>query len=395
MQAYLELIAAGKMNLRPLTTRRLAVAQAPEAYRILQEESPRPFTVLLEYPLAEEQRPNRRIELAPSSSLASSAIRLAVLGAGSFAQAVHIPNLRSMSDEFRLETIVNRRGSTAVSIARNAGARSAATDYREALADPNVDAVLIATRHHLHAEMARDALIAGKHVFVEKPLALSQDELDMLEEQVSVLRQCSTGCPVVFVGFNRRYSSYARRLRELIIERSAPIQIFYRMNAGYQPPEHWVHGSEGGGRVLGEACHIFDLFRFLVGVPAEQIAATGMQASRRDVLPTDNFTTTVRYQDGSVCSLLYTAQGNRELPKESMELHGNGWSFVLNDYSELRAYGIKADLKTARQEKGHREELAAFHKAIRGELNRQTLWEEAMEVTQTTLEVDRQVRRRR
>jgi predicted dehydrogenase len=164
------------------------------------------------------------------------------------------------------------------------------------------------------------------------------------------------------------------------------------MNAGYLPPEHWVHGPEGGGRILGEACHIFDLFRFLTGVPAVEVSATGIRAARRDVSATDNFTATIRYADGSVCTLLYTAQGGRELPKEHLELHADGRSFLLDDYRRLKSFAANLNIRTRNQEKGHIEELIAFHQAIAGSLDRQALWEEALEVTRTTLEVDRQVR---
>ena len=393
MQAYLELLATGQVVLGPLTSRRLPIAEASEAYRLLQEETPRPYTVLLHNPVPVATHIiTRQITIKSPGPIQDSTIRLAILGAGSFARSVHIPNLQRLTKEFRIEAIVTRNGPKAVAMARKAGARVAGTDYREILADPGVDAVLIATRHHLHAAMVGEALRAGKHVFVEKPLALTQEELSALEQLVDELSSSPSGCPVIFVGFNRRYSPYAVRLRELITERSTPLQILYRMNASYQPPEHWVHGPEGGGRVLGEACHIFDLFRYLIGAPALEVRAKGVRATQRDVLPTDNFTATIRYAEGSVCTLLYTAQGGRELPKEAMEVHGAGRSFLLCDYKQLRGFGTRADVQTKRQEKGHSEELGAFYGAIAGSLNRRVLWDEAIEVTRTTLEVDRQVR---
>jgi predicted dehydrogenase len=240
--------------------------------------------------------------------------------------------------------------------------------------------------------MVEEVLRAGKHVFVEKPLALTEGEIDKLDRLVNELYSSPLGCPVVFVGFNRRYSPYAVRLRELVAKRSRPIQLSYRMNAGYVPPEHWVHGVEGGGRLLGEACHILDLFRFLVGAPALEVQATGLRAVRRDVSPTDNFTATVRYTEGSVCSLLYTSQGGQNLPKEALELHVDGWSCLLNDYRSLQGFGVKADLRTRRPEKGHYEELVAFERAVAGSIDRKTLWDEAIEVSRTALAMDRQVR---
>jgi predicted dehydrogenase len=306
---------------------------------------------------------------------------------------MHIPNLQKLPGRFRIEAIVTRHGPTAVTTARQVKVRTAGTDYNEVLRDPEVDAVMIATRHHLHAKMVEDALRAGKHVFVEKPLAITEEELESLVRVVNELSVSASGCPAVFVGFNRRYSPYARRLREVIAQRSTPINLHYRMNAGYLPPDHWTQGPEGGGRALGEACHIFDLFRFLTGSPAVDVSATGLRSQRQDVAATDNFTATIRYADGSVCTLLYTAQGGKELAKEAFELHVDGRSFTVDDYRTLASFGAAEQLRTKTQEKGHHEELIAFHDAITGALNRRGIWDEAVEVTRTTLEVDQQVRR--
>jgi predicted dehydrogenase/threonine dehydrogenase-like Zn-dependent dehydrogenase len=390
MEAYLDLVATGRINLEPLINRRLPAAQAPDAFKMLVEESPRPYTILLEYPPASVDT-SHHINLTNPGPVKPGTIRLAILGAGSFAKRVHIPNLQSLRDKFRIEAVVTHHGPNAVTTAQHLGARTAATDYRDVLADPAIDAVLIATRHHLHAKMVAEALRARKHVFVEKPLALTEEELENLDNIVAELANSSSGCPVVFVGFNRRYSPYAKRLHEVIAQRSTPIQVSYRMNAGYVPPEHWVHGPQGGGRVLGEACHIFDLFRFLTGTPANQIVATAAQSAQRDILPTDNFTATIRYADGSVCTLLYTAQGGQDLPKESMELHVDGKSFLLQNYTRLETFGVRTDLRTRKEEKGHLEELNVFHEAIAGSLDRRPLWNNAVEITRTTLEVDRQV----
>ena len=370
MQAYLELIAAGRVTLNPLIVRRVPVAEASEAYRILKEEKPRPYTVLLEYPNTAEPPIARHVTITMPSPAKTGIIRLGMLGAGSFARGMHIPNLRKVPDRFRIEAIVSRNGPMAMATARQSKARTAGTDYNEVLQDPGVDAVLIATRHRLHAKMVENALRAGKQVFVEKPLAITEEELEKLNSVVRELERSSSGCPVVFVGFNRRYSPYAVRLREAIAQRSTPIHVSYRMNVGYLPPEHWVHGAEGGGRAIGEACHIFDVFRFLTGSPAVDVSATGIRSPRRDIAPTDNFTATIRYADGSVCTLLYTAQGGQELAKETLEMHVDGRSFLLDDYRNLTGFGAAVRMRTKTQEKGHYQELIAFHDAIIGEIGR-------------------------
>jgi predicted dehydrogenase len=163
------------------------------------------------------------------------------------------------------------------------------------------------------------------------------------------------------------------------------------MSTAYLLPNHWAHGFEGGGRIIGEACHILDMFRFLVGAPTIDVQAMGVHASGKRVILTDNFTATIRYADGSVCTLLYTAQGSQELPKEVMEIHVGGCSLSLDDFHKLRGFGVKADLYTKRQQKGHVEELVAFYQAIFGALDRRILWQEAVEVTRTSLEIHQQV----
>jgi len=392
MQAYLELIAAKKVMAGSVIARRVPVSQASEAFRILKEDKPRPYTVLLEYPHDAEAPVARRVALTGPTPMKAGVVKLAILGAGSFARGMHIPNLQKLSDRFRIEAVVARHGATAVATARQVGARVAGTDYREVLADPAVDAVLVATRHHLHAKMVEEALRAGKHVFVEKPLAITEDELQNLINMVDELNASDAGCPVVFVGFNRRYSPYAVRLREAIAQRSTPINLSYRMNAGYLPVDHWTHGPEGGGRALGEACHILDLFRFLTAAPAIDVCAAGIRYSRRDVAPTDNFSATIQYADGSICTLLYSAQGAKALPKEALEMHVDGKSFLLDDYRALSAFGAAIQVKTKKQEKGHYEELIAFHNAITGSLDRRAIWDEAVEVSKTAFEIDRQLR---
>ena len=391
MQAYLELIAAGKVNVSPLTTRRLPVTEAAEAYRLLQEKNLRPYTVLLEYPAETAPPVTRHVILQAPTPARAGTVRLAILGVGGFARAVHLPSLRKLGDRFRTEAIVTQHGPTAVAAARQVGARTAGTDYREVLTDPAVDAVLIATPSHLHAEMVEAALRAGKHVFVEKPLALTEAELDTLVTLVEELRTSPSDSPVVFVGFNRRYSPYMVRLREAVKQRSTPLHLSYRMNGRPVPPEPGIYRKARQSRVLREACHIFDLFRFLVGAPAQDVFAAGLHTAQRDVLPTDNFTATIQYVDGSVCTLLYTAQGGRDLPKETLELHTDRQSFLLDDYRSLRGFGTKVKLQTRRQQKGYCEELIAFYQAMAGSLDRKALWDEAVEATRTTFEVDRQV----
>jgi predicted dehydrogenase len=250
---------------------------------------------------------------------------------------------------------VSGTGSNAKATAQQFGADYASTNYQDVLDDPDVDAVLICTRHHLHAEQAMQAARAGKAIFLEKPMALNQEELDQL---VTTLQE--TGVPFM-VGFNRRFSPAARRTKEIIGQRQNPLMILYRMNAGYLPPDHWIQTAEGGGRIIGEACHIFDLFQYLIGVPVAGVSVTPIVPQSDHILASDNVSVTLRYEDGSVATLLYSALGSPDFGKEYMEVYVEGKVIILDDYREVHVYGspVKQWSSTV-QYKGHLEELETF-----------------------------------
>jgi predicted dehydrogenase len=225
-----------------------------------------------------------------------------------------------------------------------------------------VDAVLIATRHHLHAPMLLQALRAGKHVLVEKPLALTEEEL----AEVQAFFAGNEHAPILLTGFNRRFSPFAARIAQLTAGRVSPLMAQYRMNAGYLPLDHWVHGPEGGGRNRGEACHIYDLFTFLTGARVASVSAHAIRPATAHYSAADNFVATVGFDDGSVASLTYTALGAKELPKERMELFVDGKALVLDDYLTLTVHGARAaGVQLRAQDKGQKEELRAFAAAVR------------------------------
>jgi len=320
--------------------------------------------ILLTYPESEE-KPVRTIRLKPAVASTAGKIRIAVLGAGAFARSAHLPNLKSMSDRFILQAVATRTGHSAAAVAKQFCASYCTTDFAEVLADREVDAVIIATRHQQHGAMALAALQAGKHVLVEKPLALTEAELSALDAFIS--SNTDKPLPVLLTGYNRRFSPYAKCLAELLEQRSAPFMFNYRMNAGYIPLDNWVHGAEGGGRNLGEACHIYDLFTFLANAEVAEVSAHSIVPKSHHYGRSDNFVATMTFNDGSVASLTYTALGFKEYPKETGELYVDGKLITLSDYKSLEAHGVKGrSFKTSRQEKGLREELVAFADAING-----------------------------
>jgi predicted dehydrogenase len=258
---------------------------------------------------------------------------------------------------------VSRTGSTARAVAERNGAAYATTDLEEALRDDDVGLVLISTRHDLHAGMTLAALRAGKHVFVEKPLALDEEELQAIE---AFYAEAGEGAPLLLTGFNRRFSPAAAHLRESLAGRATPLVADYRMNAGYIPLDHWVHGPEGGGRNIGEACHVYDLFDSLVdGAEVESVTAQSIAPTSERLARNDNFTATIRYGDGSLCTLTYTALGNADHPKERLEVFCDGSVLTLDDYKSLSVSGRGSGWRGVSQNKGHAEELEALGRALR------------------------------
>jgi predicted dehydrogenase len=253
-----------------------------------------------------------------------------------------------------------------------------------------VDLVILCTRHDLHGRMVLEALRAGKHVLCEKPLALRDDELDAIAD---FYEGSSTGKPVLMVGFNRRWSPAFRRMQEMLGGRSSPLVAHYTMNAGYIPLDHWVHGAEGGGRNVGEACHIYDLFYALTGSHCVDVQMAGVTPRGRQWARNDNFSATLTFADGSVCSLLYTAMGSKQHPKERMEVFSDGRVFLLDDYKSLTVTGGGKGWSSVTQDKGQAEELVALARMIRQGAPEGFIAEQ-IDISRMTLESERRLMQR-
>jgi len=368
MQEYLRMLAEGKVNFGALISREYDVADAPEAYRVLKESEDKPLGVLLKYGSEEASiEPGlsgfaRKVLVNARPIKKEGTINVAVIGAGSFARGVHLPNLRKLSDLYNIYAIVTRTGNNAKQVAKRFGANCCTTDYQGILRDANVDMVLISTRHNLHAKIAMEAAKAGKAIFLEKPMALNQEELD---ELVKVLEENQVP---FMVGFNRRFSPLAVRAKEIISQRQRLLIINYRVNAGYVPIDHWIHTEEGGGRIIGEACHIFDLFNYFTDSELGGVDVSAISPKTADISPHANFTTSLKYCDGSVCTLTYTTLGTKELGKEYLEIYVDGMVLVIDDFRKLRVYGSRTKgMKSRAVQKGHLEELKEFARCVKGE----------------------------
>lgn len=389
MEEYLRLLAEGKVNFSRLVGGIYPIEQAPEAYQTLQQDGERPLAVLLDYRLDETdlgQKLKTKVGEASVSKARTGPIKVAVVGAGNFAKAVHLPNLRRLSNLYTIRAVVSASGVHARLAAKQFGAAYCSSDYHNVLVDDEIDMVVICTRHNLHAKMAIDAARAGKAIFLEKPMALNQAELEALADALK-----ETHVPFT-VGFNRRFSPAAIIAKELLKDRINPLIVVYRVNAGYISLNNWVHGEEGGGRIIGEACHMFDLFNYFTEAEAKSVDVNAISPATEHVSSRDNFIATLKYSDGSVCTLIYTALGSQALAKEYIEIYCDGKTLVIDDFKELRVYGSKAKGWKGPQDKGHLRELEEFGRT----LSNGGVWliplDELIRATKISFLVDREVR---
>ena len=352
MEEFLRLVALGRLNVDEMTTHTFPIDQARDAYKlILENPDHEPFLgVLLEYPTTD--RPvERRLELGSPVGLqgrGSGVVKVGLIGGGLFAKGTILPALKKL-DQVQVRAVATATGKTAQDLAKRNGCDYATTDYRELLEDKEIDLVIIATRHNLHASIAVEALRAGKHVYVEKPLALNLDELQ------SVARVASGSPGLLTVGFNRRFAPLVIEAKRHFVNRGTPLMAHCRINAGAVPADHWVHDPvEGGGRILGEVCHFVDLLQFLVGAPPRSVFASRLPANGRHVLADDNVLVALEFADGSRGSVLYSALGADSMPKEMLEVMGDGRSVRLDNFRTLDLYrGSRKSTRKSGGDKGH------------------------------------------
>lgn len=295
-------------------------------------------------------------------------VRVGIIGCGNFVNAVHLPNLRALKDRFQVRAAADVVGHKAQALAAACGAGYSCTDFERVVSDPEIDLVLVATRHNDHAKLVERALQAGKHVFVEKPLAITNEQLDAIN--AFFIQHQGTNTPVLMVGYNRRFSRYAELIQQQTEKRVGPLYMIYRINAGYIAEEHWVH--EDGGRIIGEACHMIDLMTFLTG--AEIVAASfeTVDSLGTKYHAADNRTLIMKYSDGSLCHIHYFTMGSKECSKEYLEVHFDDKTILMDDFRTLKGYGLKMPtLKTEKSEKGHQQELIRLHEALVG---KNSLW---------------------
>jgi predicted dehydrogenase/threonine dehydrogenase-like Zn-dependent dehydrogenase len=392
MEAFVQFLAERKINIGPLITHRFPIERAQSAYELITGRSHEPFLgVVIQY--SGECDDSRTLALAASTAptiqpslSAGKGAAVGLLGAGGFASSTLISAIKASPDS-TLVAVCAATGSHAQHAARRFGFSRSTTD-EDAVHSQDINTIVIATRHHLHAGQVLAALAAGKNVFCEKPLCLSEDELRSITR--AYLNIAPADRPALMVGFNRRFAPMTARMKTFLASISEPLALHYRINAGYLPPDHWVNDREqGGGRVLGEVCHFVDLLMFLAGSAVIEVAARPVGSSSR--YSGDNVLISLRFANGSEGTISYLANGDRAFSKERIEVFGGGSTAVLEDFRRLELVrdGRKKTIRAYwRQDKGHRAEWVAFAQSLQKGTKPAICFEDIVSSTLATIRVD-------
>jgi predicted dehydrogenase/threonine dehydrogenase-like Zn-dependent dehydrogenase len=390
-EAVLGMMAAGSLDVRPLISHRFALGEAAAAYDLLSGSGEPHLGILLEYaPTADVRSRTVPLAPAPAPARADPAPSIAFIGAGNYAGRVLVPAFGATAA--KLYGIASNGGVTAAHYGRKFGFAIATTDAESLLADSNVQAIVVATRHDSHAHFVRRALEAGKHVFVEKPLAITLDQLD---EIAAAWRTCSAGAarPQLMVGFNRRFAPHVMRMKALLAQVREPKSFVVTVNAGAIPRSHWTQDpGVGGGRIIGEGCHFVDLLRFLSG---QAIVHASVQVLGTEAGHDDSVAITLGFADGSWGTIHYLANGHPAFPKERVEVFCAGRILQLDNFRRLRGMGWKgfSSMRLWRQDKGQKACAAAFIDAIESGRAAPIPIEELLEVSRVTIELGQAARR--
>lgn len=394
MSAFLDLVAADKVKLDPIISARYPFADAEAAYQSLADGAD-VLGILFDYPatgeIMRDVAPPISVRSKDAPRAITGRVRLGVIGAGNYASSMLLPHLAKDS-RVALKTVVTSRGLTAANAARKFGFAQHDTDYRVVLNDPDVDAVLIATRHATHAAMTAEALRTGKAVFVEKPLAIDREGVEMVRRAV-----VESGNDRLQVGFNRRFAPLVAEMKKPYASRLSPLVMSCRVHAGGVDASSWYADAGEGSRFEGEAGHFIDLFNAICGCRPVTVHAASIRPTQPTRDDLENIAVTVTYEDGSIGNLMYLTQGGGKLPKELLEVHGAGQSVVLDNFEQVRHYTAtrKSRSRAGAMNKGQAAELNAFVAALQSGGPMPIPFDDLLDTTVATLAVSDSLRQGR
>lgn len=384
-EAVLDLMSSGALDMKPLISHRFDIDDAPKAYDLLASDEPS-LGILLRYPppandAERDALLSRTVTLNPTPPAPGKA-SVGFIGAGNYGGRVLATAFRDAGAT--LHTVASSGGVSAVHTGRKYGFARATTDSDALIGNPAIDTIVISTRHDTHARFTELALSAGKHVFVEKPLCLTFDELERIQTLAS-----ADGAPLLMVGFNRRFAPHVVKTKELLRQVRAPKTFVMTVNAGAIPVDHWTQNTAtGGGRLVGEACHFIDLLRHLAEAPIESFSVEAVDLPAGPARP-DIATITLRFGEGSIGTIHYFANGNRGFPKERLEVFAGGKVLQLDNFRKLRGWGWKGFSSTSswKQDKGQSACAAAFIRAVKDGSPAPIPLREVLEVSRVSIAV--------
>jgi predicted dehydrogenase/threonine dehydrogenase-like Zn-dependent dehydrogenase len=388
-EAVIDLMAKGQLQVKPLITHRFDISEATQAYEVITGKKKEKFlSVLLTYPAKSDWQPeSNAVHFPLLKSIKPVSLKLGVIGAGLFANSVMLPSLQK-TGAIEFVGIASSGGLHAQHSGKKFGFQYATSDDDQILNDPNINTVAILTRHDTHAELVLKALKAGKHVFVEKPLAINSAQLSAIGKQLKAGSQS-----LLTVGFNRRFAPMAQQLKSLVSRFPEPKYIHYRVNAGPIPLNHWTQNPEiGGGRIVGEGCHFVDFITFLVGAVPDSVSAYALPDHGK--YREDNVSMRFTFPDGSIGIVDYLANGDKSFPKERVEVFSGGQIAVLEDFASLQMVkdGKKKEVKTA-QNKGWVDEWKFFAECIREGSGPPIPYDQLIGVTRSTFAAVESIRK--
>lgn len=382
-EAVLDMMSDGKFKTAALITHRYSIDVAEKAYDLINTDSSL-LGVIIEYPKDSKVAPDHTVELTQKRVARFSKNRPAVsfIGSGNYAQSILVPAFKTSGVVLR--NIASSEGVSGFYVGKKFGFAETTTDVSAVIEDPDVDIVAIASRHNTHAEFVLHGLSAGKNVFVEKPLCMTLEELKKIEKKYYELKNTGQS-PILMVGFNRRFSPYAAKIRELLYRETEPKTVIMTINAGPLDSKHWTLDSTvGGGRILGEACHFVDLLRFIVG---KKITDYGIQRMRG--ISPDTATISLSFEDGSIGTIHYLTNGIKSFPKERLEVFVSGKIIQLDNFRKIKGFGWSGFTRSSsfRQDKGQLNCVKTFVNAVKVGDNSPIPFEEILEVSKVSIDL--------
>lgn len=395
-EAVLDMMADGRLEVGPLISHRFGIDEAERAYALISEAGPS-LGIFLQYPTemekseAELRRPTVEFAARPwglsTVKRGEKQAAVAFIGSGNYSTSILIPAFKEAGA--RLKTVASSGGVSGVHAGRKFGFEATTTDTDSVFTDTQINTVVITTRHDSHARLVCQALNAGRHVFVEKPLALTLAELAAIERVYAAARE-GGHYPLIMVGFNRRFAPQVQKMKELLAGVKEPKAFVMTVNAGAIPSEHWTQDlAVGGGRIVGEGCHFIDLLRFLADAPISGFQAVSIGKRPGIVVAEDKASITLRFEDGSIGMIHYLANGHKSFPKERLEVFSGGRILQLDNYRKLKGFGWPRfnTMNLWRQDKGQKACAASFVSAIERGGTSPIPFEILMEVSRVTIEV--------